>query len=71
MNSQLIALRRQNILPKELYDKLRSSGGFTHLLYGLPKVFFLHLLVIPSLQLAHEFTIISTAKTDHFAKRAL
>ena len=38
MNSRLLALRRQNILPKELYERLRSSGGRTPLLYGLPKV---------------------------------
>ena len=38
MNSRLLALRRLNILPKELYDRLRSSGGHTPLLYGLPKV---------------------------------
>ena len=38
MNSRLLALRRQNILPKELYDRPRSSGGRTPVVYGLPKV---------------------------------
>ena len=38
MNGKLLALRKKNELPTVVYDKLRSSGGRTPCLYGLPKI---------------------------------
>lgn len=38
LNATLLELKKKGSLPPELYDRLRSSGGLTPCLYGLPKV---------------------------------
>ena len=38
MNSILLSLHRDAQLPKQLYDKLRSTAGLIPRLYGLPKI---------------------------------
>lgn len=36
MNSTLLSLHRKGELPKQLYEKLRSTAGLIPRLYGLP-----------------------------------
>ena len=38
LNTILLKLKKKHSIPAELYTRLRSSGGLTPLLYGLPKV---------------------------------
>ena len=38
LNAQLLQLKKKGSIPNGLYHKLRSSGGQTPLLYGLPKI---------------------------------
>ena len=38
MNALLFAMRKQNKLGKELYNRLRSSAGHVPPIYGLPKL---------------------------------
>ena len=38
LNTILLQLKKKRSIPAELYNRLRSSGGLTPLLYGLPKV---------------------------------
>ena len=44
LNSLLLQLKKKGSLPADLYNRLRSSGSHTLLLYGLPKV---HKLNVP------------------------
>ena len=38
LNTLLLRLKKKGSIPVDLYNRLRSSGGLTPLLYGLPKV---------------------------------
>ena len=65
LNTLLLRLKKKGSIPVDLYNRLRSSGGLTPLLYGLPKV---HKPGVPLRPIVSFFSSLSYQLSKHLTK---
>ena len=65
LNTLLLRLKKKGSIPVDLYNRLRSSGGLTPLLYGLPKV---HKPGVPLRPIVSFFSSPSYQLSKHLSK---